>query len=233
MWWAGPGENGWGMSIVQHGDTLFSVIYGYDASGAPKWWVMSGGTWNAAHTAYTGLVYTPRGSPFFAYDPSRLVVGAPTGSITITFLSDNSALLDFTIEGVTGRKGIQRQGFGPLASAARSDLGDMWWGGGEQSGWGIAVLQQYATLFSVWFTYDANGVATWYVMPSGTWTSPDTYEGRIYRTRGSPWLGPYDVNALQVIDVGSYRLRFTGEQATFGYEIDGRVGSLSLVRQGF
>lgn len=233
LWWSGPAENGWGMSVVQHGDTLFAVIYGYAASGAPAWWVMSGGTWNAAHTAYTGAVYTPRGSPFFAYDPSRLAVGAQVGSITLTFTGDDAGTLDFTIDGVTGRKSIRRQAFGPAATFARSDLGDMWWGGSAQNGWGIAVLQQFASLFSVWFTYDAAGQGTWFVMPAGSWTSPDTYEGRIYRTRGSPWLGHYDPGALQVIDVGAYRLQFTGQQATFGYEIDGRVGSLPLVRQSF
>ena len=35
MWWSGPAENGWGMSVVQHGDRLFAAIYAYDADGAP------------------------------------------------------------------------------------------------------------------------------------------------------------------------------------------------------
>jgi hypothetical protein len=44
LWWSGSVENGWGMSVVQHRDQLFSVIYAYDAAGAPTWYVMSGGT---------------------------------------------------------------------------------------------------------------------------------------------------------------------------------------------
>jgi hypothetical protein len=50
MWWSGSAENGWGMSIVQHDDVLFGVIYAYDAGGKPTWFVMPGGDWNAAKT---------------------------------------------------------------------------------------------------------------------------------------------------------------------------------------
>jgi len=35
MWWGGAAENGWGVSVVQHRDLLFSVVYAYDAAGQP------------------------------------------------------------------------------------------------------------------------------------------------------------------------------------------------------
>src|SRR5687767_10974277 len=113
MWWSGPMENGWGMSVVQHGDRLFAAIYTYDAAGAPTWYVMPGGTWNGAHTAFTGALYSPRGSPYTAYDASHLRPGEPVGSATITFNAVNAASLDFTIGAVGGRKAITRQLFGP------------------------------------------------------------------------------------------------------------------------
>ena len=43
MWWAGSAENGWGMSLVQHNDTLFGALYIYDRTGKPIWVVMPGG----------------------------------------------------------------------------------------------------------------------------------------------------------------------------------------------
>jgi len=50
MWWAGPQENGWGLTITQHNDLLFLAWYIYDANGNPYWIVMPSGTWNASHT---------------------------------------------------------------------------------------------------------------------------------------------------------------------------------------
>lgn len=235
MWWAGPVENGWGMSVVQHRDVLFSVIYAYDAAGKPIWYVMPAGTWNEAKTAFTGPLYLPTGTPYSSYDASKLVVNAPVGTATLTFTTASKAALEYTINGVSGRKNITRQPFGPVESGSPlKGLGDMWWGGLQQNGWGIAVLQQYKTLFGVWFTYDAAGAPTWFVMPAGRWATLDSYEGRLYRTTGSPWLGAnYDANKLKSIDVGSFRFRFSGDTASFDYTIDGVPGTMPLVRQGF
>ena len=235
MWWAGPAENGWGMSLVQHGDMLFGVIYAYDDAGRPTWWVMPGGRWNAAHNAFTGDLYSPHGTPFHAYDASRFAVGAPVGNATLTFTGANSAELQYSIDGVTARKAMSRQLFGPADVTVPAGVGDMWWGGLGQNGWGIAVLQQYRTLFMVWFTYEASGAPTWFVMPQGTWMDGSTYEGRIYRTTSSPWLGKiYDPARFQLVDVGSYRFKLTGDStATLSYGIEGRSGMLQLTRQPF
>ncbi|MGZ5033883.1 MAG: hypothetical protein ACXWAC_11855 [Usitatibacter sp.] len=232
MWWS-PSENGWGMSLIQHGDMLFGALYIYDANGKPIWVVLPNGTWDSTRTIYSGPVYKPIGTPFYAYNAQGLFVGNAVGNVTITFQDANNAILDYTLAGLSGRKLITREIFatGPAASPDRSDL---WWGGSAQNGWGITVLQQGSTLFSVWYTYDANGNATWYVMPGGAWTSSDTYEGPIYRTTSSPWAGAtYDPAQLKVFDVGTYRIRFTGDAATFDYAIDGRSGTLPLVRQAF
>src|SRR5476651_1938357 len=35
MWWAGESENGWGMSITQHGSIQFIALYVYDNAGKP------------------------------------------------------------------------------------------------------------------------------------------------------------------------------------------------------
>jgi autotransporter-associated beta strand protein len=234
MWWGGSSQNGWGMSLVQHGDTLFGALYIYDANGKPMWLVLPGGTWNPTHTAYSGSIYTPTGSPFFAYDATRLSVGLARGTATITFTDATNASIDYTIDGVVGHKLLTREIFasGALVQPVRTDL---WWGGSPQNGWGVTILQQASTLFSVWYTYDEHGVATWYVMPGGSWTASDTYEGHIYRTLGSQWIGAdYDPSKLQVSDVGTYKLQFNGDSsATFTYDADGHSGSIPLVKEPF
>ena len=235
MWWAGTGENGWGMSLVQHGERIFATIYVYDAAGAPTWFVMPAGSWNDAKTVYSGALYSPRGTPFAAYDASRLEVGAARGTARLEFASPESALLSYEIDGVAGSKRISRQPFGTAADAGAPVLvGDMWWGGEAQNGWGIALLQQYRGIFGVWFTYDENGAPTWFVMPGGAWKDDAAWEGRLYRTRGSPWLGvAYDPAKLAAEEVGSFSVRFEGSRAELTYTIDGKVGTMALMRQGF
>jgi hypothetical protein len=234
MWWGGMAENGWGVSVIQHRDMLFSVIYAYDADGRPTWYVMPGGEWNSAHTAFSGALYAPRGSPYSHYEPSQFAAGAAVGQATLNILDGGNVTLDFTIQGVTARKSLTRQSFGAVDVQPMSDRADMWWGGAAQNGWGIAVLQQYRTLFAVWFTYDQQGAPTWFVMPSGFWSDASTYEGRIFRASGAPWLGQaYDPRAFRTTDVGPFRLRFSGEGATFDYTIDGRSGTMALSRQPF
>jgi hypothetical protein len=234
LWWAGSAENGWGMSIVQHGDVLFPVIYAYDSAGRPTWYAMPGGTWNASHTTYTGTLYQPLGTPYFQYDASRFSAGAPVGTATLTFIDSSNASLDVTIGGVSGHKAIVRQIYGGADLSDRGIHADMWWGGAAQNGWGVAILQQYTTVFGAWFTYDAAGAPTWFVMPTGSWTSANTYEGRMYRTTSSGWLGvPYDATRLQTTDAGSFRLQFNADAATLDYVVDGRSGTLSLSRQPF
>jgi hypothetical protein len=232
MWWT-PWENGWGMSIVVHGDTPFVTLFIYDANGKPTWVVMPAGAWDSTHAVYTGSIYAPSGTPFFAYDASRFKAGAAVGTVTLTFQDYNDAIIDYVIGGVSGRKGVMREMFadGPGMLQDRSDL---WWGGMSQNGWGITIRQQASTLFLIWYTYDANGATTWYAMPGGTWTDASTYEGRLYRTTGSPWVGrDYDPAKLQVFDVGPYSIHFTGDAATLDYTVDGHTGSIALAREPF
>jgi hypothetical protein len=235
LWWGGLGENGWGVSIVQHDEKLFAVIFAYDGNGMPTWYVMPGGQWNAGRTVFTGALYSPRGAPYTAYDPARLDVGPSVGTLMLTFTDATHATLDYVINGMVGRKQITRQQFGASLANTRPVVGDMWWGGERQSGWGIAILQQFGTLFATWFTYNEKGEPTWFVMPAGSWTATDTFEGRIYRTSSSRWLAmSYNTTSFRVNDVGSFRVRFlTTDTAVFEWTIDGRSGSLPLSRQTF
>jgi hypothetical protein len=232
LWWAGSTENGWGLSITQHRDTLFSVFYVYDQSGNPVWYVMPGGSWNPAHNAYSGPLYFPRGSHFGAYSASAFVVGPSVGNATITFRDAGRATVTYTINGQAGTKEITRQ---PIASGSQLvRYSDLWWGGTAQNGWGLNIAQQANTLFSVWYTYDTAGTARWYVIPGGSW-SHNKYTGRVYSTRSSPWLGvPYLTSQFGVTDVGSVTLTFLDENsALFRYELSGVIQTKAIQRQAF
>ncbi len=234
LWWAGPQENGWGVSIVQRGLSLFASMYIYDETGRPQWVALLGGAWNADFTAYTGPLYIPQGSSFAAYDPARFVVGAPVGTGTLTFTGSGTARLDYTIRGVSGTKNIVRQPYGSPDATPVGHFADLWWAGVSQNGWGITISQQYRTLFAVWFTYDTQGRNTWFVVPGGTWTAGNIFTGTAYRTSSSPWVGaPYDPSRFAIQPVGTVTFTFgaDGKSAGMAYTIDGLAGSSTIVRQ--
>jgi len=206
LWWAGPAENGWGLSLTQHGARLFGGLFIYDASGNPTWLVMPAGAWDPSNTVFQGALYRPHGTRYDAYRADGLVVGAPVGTLRLTVNSLSSLSLDYVIDGVSGHKALQRQRFGaPDPIVGVSNLADLWWGGPDQNGWGFALAQQASTLFGVFFTYDSNGDPTWFVAPSATLAQPTS---KLYRTLGSPWVGStYDASRLSVTEVGAVTYR--------------------------
>ncbi len=212
MWWGGDAQNGWGMSIAQHGNTQFNVLYVYDAAGKPIWVVMPGGTWNSSFTEYSGAVYTPTSTPYYANATLPFTVDKSVGNVVLTFTSAQKAVLRYNISGVSGTKNIQRQIFGGVRAdeqtRGRLPVGDLWWGGIAENGWGINIAQQGTTLFGVWYTYDSLGNTTWMVLPGGTWQG-NAYSGNLYTTTANAWLGTsYNANTLRVNAVGSLQIEF-------------------------
>ncbi|HET7732138.1 MAG TPA: hypothetical protein VFK48_19100 [Usitatibacter sp.] len=235
LWWSGPLENGWGISIAQHGATLFSAIYIYDAQGKPTWVTMPGGSWDAGFTTFTGTLYAPTGSHWASYDPARWSVGAPVGTASLRFTGLNDGVLTYEINGVRGEKPITRNVFGAKDGTPTASYGDLWWGGDGQNGWGVTIAQQYRALFLAWYTYDEAGKPTWFVVSGGEWISANEFRGRAYRTSGSPWLGAaYNAAAFRPQDVGEVELRFNDvNHAVMTYTIDGVRQVKPLTRFGF
>ncbi len=234
MWWAGLAENGWGVSITQHGRLQFVVLYAYEASGKPVWYVLPSGTWNVANNAYTGALYQPTSSAFNNYRASSFNAGASVGNATLTYTGSGTATLSYTINGVSGSKSIVRQPFASDDGATRLQVNDMWWAGSEENGWGMNIAQQGRMLFPVWYTYDATGRTVFYAVPGGTW-SGSSFTGDIYSTSSSAWLGvSYDVAKFSVTKAGTMTLDF-GDQnnAVMTYTIGGVTQRKAIVRQGF
>jgi chitinase len=149
-------------------------------------------------------------------------------------------LFSYTINGVAAQKQIQRQSFGTTDNQPRLNVRDMWWAGPDQlrlkseNGWGVTIAQQERQLFGVWFTYDADGKTTWFVMPGGTWAGT-TFIGDLFSTTSSPWLGTvYNPAALAVSKVGSVTFTFlSADAAMMTYTVNGVTQSKRITRQPF
>ena len=244
-WWGGTTENGWGMTLNQHGDRVFGVVYFYDATGEPTWAVMPGGTWNSDYTSWTADVYSPTGSPYSSYDPSQLVAGSPTGTMTLTFANPNSITASYRLGysqwsagGVPattyGQKALMPLILNSGANPSGLAVPDMWWGGPAQNGWGMSVNQRDSEVFAAWYTYGEDRRPTWFIVTGNAWTG-NTLSAPILRVRGSPWLGvPYDPNAMQVSTAGQSTMSFNdASSGSFAYATGAANASKPIVRQPF
>jgi len=244
-WWGQQFENGWGMTLNQHGDKIFGVVYFYDATGEPTWAVMPSGTWNANFTAYTGDLYSPQGTPFTAYDASQLTVAAPVGNMTLTFtgptVGSASYRLGYTQFSPNGRQ-VTTYGYKriePLilnsgTNPSGINVADMWWGGSSQNGWGISINQRSSELFSAWFTYGADRRPTWFIVSGSTWNA-NSAPVTISKVTGAPWLGvPYDPARIAVSTVGQGTYSFAdAANSAFNYTVNGAAGAKQITRQPF
>ena len=244
-WWGGNVENGWGMTLNQHGSALFGVIYFYDATGEPIWAVMPGGTWSNDFTVFTANLYSPRGTPYTSYDASQLVAGAPVGNVTLTFANGGTMTASYELAySQFDATGIEPTTFGQktlvplIVNSGTSPSGlavpDMWWGGPAQNGWGISINQRSSEVFAAWFTYGADRRPTWFIISGSTW-SGNTLSASLLRATGSPWLGvPYDATALQATTAGTASLTFSNaSNAAFVYSTGVFSDSKAISRQPF
>lgn len=124
----------------------------------------------------------------------------------------------------------------------RYDFTDLWWDPNE-SGWGLSIYQRPDdTLFAAFYTYDSDHRAAFYTIQGGQWIDCATYVARLYRTTGSPALGPHDARDRTVSDVGPVQLHFQSpadrncadygaySNGRFRYTIDGLTRDRPITR---
>ena len=89
-------------------------------------------------------------------------------------------------------------------------------------------------IFGVWYTYAEDGKRTWLVLPSGTWTSPNTYTGSLYATAGPNLTQSFDASKVRVTPVGMATLTFQdADNGTFTFSVNGETGTKTIRRQPF
>jgi hypothetical protein len=102
-----PSESGWGIQLVQRGDTIFATLFVYDGAGNPIWYV---GTLYAVGLVWSGSIYLTTG-PYFgamAYNPA-LFGGRVVGTMKWMPTTITEGILTYSVDGVEVRKDITRQ----------------------------------------------------------------------------------------------------------------------------
>ena len=231
LWWNAD-ESGWGMSVTQHGNMIFAAVYTYDASGQPAWYVMSSCPVSA--NGCSGTLYRVVGasSPLVPWNGAAKVVSS-AGSATLSFSDASNGTLTYTLNGLSGAKTISRQIFATGSTPPAIDYSDLWWNANE-SGWGLAITQEFSTIFATWYAYDNQGNPTWYVASncpvSGNGCSGDLYQV----SGGSPLTSPWNGANKVVGKVGSVSFSFAdANNGTLSYTINGVAGSRAITRQSF
>ena len=111
LWW-NPAEDGWGVNVIQQGDTLFATFFVYSPSGSPSWYVASGVSFTgvqAGAPTFSGLLYQT-GGPWFGgpWDPAARTL-RQVGTATFSFTSVVAGTLTYSVDGVTVNKNVTRQ----------------------------------------------------------------------------------------------------------------------------
>jgi M6 family metalloprotease-like protein len=234
LWWV-PAESGWGMSITQQAGINFMAWYTYDATGAPLWYVIP----NCPIVGYgcSGEIYNVSGGAALTLpwnNPALSV--ASVGRGTFLFSDADNGRFDFTINGVAGTKQLSRQIYATGTSAPAVDYTGLYWAApaNSESGWGVAITQQFNVVFVAIYTYDAARKPVWYVASNCT-LAGSTCTGALYQINGgrmptAAWGSP----TLNVAQVGSVTLNFAnGSNGMMNFTINGASGSRAITRQVF
>ena len=115
LWWGGIAESGWGVNFAHQGNIVFATIFTYDASGQPRWFVMSAGKQTTAGT-FSGPLYRTRGPAFNAvpFTPITAADNTEVGTLTLSFTNGNTGTMTYTVNGVQVVKSISRFEFGTV-----------------------------------------------------------------------------------------------------------------------
>ena len=107
LWW-NMNEGGQGLTIAQYFNTLSVVWCTYAADGSPLW-VSLQGNWTSS-TTFIGNLVTSKQAPgnLTAYNGSATVY-TQAGTGKLTFTAPNRVIFDYTLQGITGQKLLEKR----------------------------------------------------------------------------------------------------------------------------
>ena len=111
LWW-NRAESGWGLNLTHQGNTLFGTLFTYAATGQGLWLVMPAGV-RQPDGSFQGALYRTTGPAFNAVPFTPIGAGNITevGTMRLRFSSGETGTLDYSVDGASVTKAIERQVF--------------------------------------------------------------------------------------------------------------------------
>lgn len=239
LWW-NSAESGWGVNVIQQGDTLFATFFVYGADSSARWYVASGLTLSdttGGITTFTGKLYQTTGPWFGAsFNPNNVGV-TEVGTATFSFSSASTGSLVYTVGSTTVTKQVTRQtwrnstpaghyypgGLTGTASACQnaSNNGSVYF-----SGFLSASLTGSLAAFQIDF---ASGSSTVTCVFNGTWVQ----QGRLGAVNAGTWACSTGTTQLNqgTFTLSSVDVQVSGMTAIFSgsdqfCQYSGRLGGL-------
>ena len=219
LWWS-PETNGHGVWISHQADGVFVVTYDYNPNGTPTWRTLIANKDDAG--LYVGDVFLNTGPSFAGLFDPRRVWSYRLGGGWVAF--DDPDHVRVNLAGDT--KGpLTRLAFGPVPvcsfGSASDNVTDLWWAANE-SGWGVSITQQGATIFMVVYTYGADEQPIWTTSTLDR-VEANKYEGTLYEARGP-------APPVQTTPVGTASLTFTdANTGTLVYDVPGTMHKIATI----
>ena len=231
LWW-NESESGWGLNLTQQGPIVFVAWYVYESSGTPIWYVIT----NCAVVAdgCSGDIYRVNGgTPLTILWNDAAKTFTKVGVGTLLFTDANSGAFNYLLNGVSGARKIVRLNFASGTTPPAVDYTALWWNAAE-SGWGVALTQQFGTIFAALYSYDAVGNPAWYVVTNCPLVASGC-TGDLFRFNGG--VSPTDAwsgTGIAPTKVGTMSFAFNGSAAALmSYTLNGSSSSRLITRNIF
>ncbi len=234
-------EPGWGYNIQHQGDLLYGTWYTYADDGQVLFLTVEATL--QPDGSFIGPVFRIAGTPFEQINNMQAFTAVTqVGTAQLSFPSEGTLMLDYTVNGVTQTKQLERFVFsqnslttcvGSTASRAGSDnYSDLWWNPME-AGWGLTLSHQGDLIFALWYTYGSGGRDQWVSGARMELQTDGSFSGELQRPlSGVPLAqiaGPATTFPVPV--VGGASLLFNDDStATFTYTLDGVTQSKTIQR---
>jgi hypothetical protein len=112
LWW-NPAESGWGVNIIEQSNVLFATFFVYAPDGRAHWYVASDmtcpGTPTDVQMVCSGTLYETTGPVVGPGFNAAAVTRRAVGDAKFFYSRSSGGQFDYTIDGVTVSKSVQRQ----------------------------------------------------------------------------------------------------------------------------
>jgi hypothetical protein len=234
LWW-NPDESGWGANIAHQSDVIFLTLFVYGSDSKVRWYVAPAlkAASDVQPYGFTGTLYETTG-PYLggALFPPGNVVNRAAGTVTLTFTRVDQAFINYTVDGVSVTKAIERQTF-RANNLTGSYLGAVI---ATRTGCGPAPADSADGNFEKFsqITVSHNGSAISLIStlaggPTCTYTGSYVQFGRMGQASGSVACSNGNVGAFNFLETeASYQGFFTQYQVGYesGCQEAGHIGGM-------